>query len=193
MSDSPVLDYFAEQLAAKDWLGISQLYFDNSFIINVYLTRGYVAYSPGKQLFFSVSALDSTDTKIVEDTYVTMQREYIGMQQNLTVAGADHLQHIDLALYSHYNFYNDDDPKCPYPTIPSRAKIMAMTADPKTGLYSGCDEATFIDGRTESTLALYDKTSPYSGANPKTWQRFYKNQEKFKTFLKDGFGVSDAI
>lgn len=193
MSNNPVLDFFAEQLAAKDWLGISQLYFDNAFNISTYLTNGYVAYSPGQQLFFSVSTLDTTDTKVIENRFAVLEREYIGMQQNLTVVDANILQHIDIALYSHYRFYKDSDTECPYPTIPTRSKIMSLTADPKTGLYSGCDEASFIDGRVESAIGFYDKKFPYSGAIVKEWQKFYKNQEKFKTMLSAGFGIDDAI
>ena len=192
MSANPTLDFFDEQLAARDWLGFSQLYFDNSFIISTYLTNGYVAYSPGKKLFFSISTLDTTDTKIVEDRFVTLEREYIGMQQNLTVVDANMLQHVDVALYAHPRFFKDDS-DVPFPTIPSRSKIMGMSADSKTGLYPGCDEAGFIDGRVESAIPFYDKKFPYSGAAVKEWQRFYKNQEKFKAMLKASLGISDAI
>lgn len=193
MSDNPTMDFFLEQLNSKDWLGISNLYFDNSYMINVYLTRGYVAYSPSKRIFFATACLDSTDTKIVEDTYVTLEREYIGMQQNLTCIGDDMLQHFDLALYSHYRFYNDAQDEMPAPTIPSRSTIKSLTADEETGLYPGCDETSFLDGRIESAIGMYDKKYPYSGAVVKTWKRFYKNQEKFRAFLSTTCGVSDAI
>lgn len=192
--DNPTLSFFLEQLNKKGWLGISNLYFDNAYMINVYLTNGYVAYSPSKEVFFAVGTLDSTDTSIIEKRYVTMDRRTIGMQQNLTATGADMLQHFDVAMYSHYGFYQDADTKTPYPTIPTKDAIMALTKDPKTGLYGGTATAELINGETFSVVDMYpDRKDLVSCANVETWQTFYTNQTKFVQMLKDGFGVSDAI
>lgn len=192
--DNPTLSFFLEQLNSKGWLGISNLYFDNAYMINVYLTNGYVAYSPGKEIFFAISTLDSTDTSIIEKRYVIMDRRTIGMQQNLTAVGADMLQHIDVALYSHYGFYKDSGTKAPYPTIPKKDAVMALTKDPKTGLYSGTDTAEMINNEQLSVLNLYpDRDDVVSCANVETWQTFYTNQAKFVKMLQDGFGVADAI
>ncbi len=192
--DNPTLSFFLEQLNSKGWLGISNLYFDNAYMINVYLTNGYVAYSPSKEMFFATSTLDSTDTSIIEKRYVIMDRRTIGMQHNLTAIGADMLQHIDIALYAHYGFYKDEDTKAPYPTIPKKAAVTALTKDPKTGLYSGTDTAELINGEKLSVLDLYPgRNDVVSCANVETWQVFYANQTKFVTMLKDGFGVADAI
>lgn len=190
-----LLDFVRQQVETKGWLSISNLYFDNALTMNVFNTRGYIAYSPSVNLFFCMNCLDSTDTAQVENTYVLMGDQFhLGMQQNLTVAGDEHLQHFDMAQYSHYCYYTDDQESMPYPTIPTPTKIMNMTADPTTGLYPNTDTVTQMDGSYESTIGLYPKDfEQYSGAWIRNWQRFYKNHEKFKKYLSEYVGVTDAI
>lgn len=194
-----LIDFLKSQINEKGWLAISSLYFDNGYVLNVFNTRGYVAYSDAMECFFSYNALDSTDSESVENKYSILRYEHFGMTQVITAVGYDHLQHIDLAQYSHYNFYNDAQEETPYPKIPTKDEITALTPDPETGLYPGTDTITKMSGEPTSAIPMYNdffdpyvKNEPYSGARVDHWQTFYKNQEKFVTLLAAAYGVSDA-
>ena len=84
MSDNKIFDFCLERLQKDDWLGLSNLYFDNAYVINVFSTRGYVAYSPSKMCFFTMGSLDSTDSELVEGTYAVLEHGILGLQQNIT-------------------------------------------------------------------------------------------------------------
>lgn len=214
MSDNAILNFCLERLQDSDWLGLSNLYFDNSYTINIFLTRGYVAYSPSKGCFFSMNCLDTADTAVIENSYAVLDYQYIGQQQNVTAVGDDHLQHIDVAQYSRYQFYNDEQTVMPWARIPTRDVIMGLEKDPVTGLYLNTDTVGLIAAtpdqdpatteRIISAISMYpevegsqQKSDPntwmYSGAIVQKWREFYKNQDKFKVMLNDAFGVSDAI
>ena len=215
MSDNKIFDFCLERLQKDDWLGLSNLYFDNAYVINVFSTRGYVAYSPSKMCFFTMGTLDSTDSELVEGTYAVLEHGILGLQQNITAVSYEHLQHFDMAQYCHYQFYTDEQEVMPWARIPSRATIMGLTHDPNTGLYTGenLDEVQLASNypgerqtstRWISSIGFFpeeegeqQQKNPnkwyYSGARIAGWQRFYKNQEKFKTMLNSAFGVSDAI
>ena len=195
MSDNPTLDFLVERLNEKGWLSISTLYFDNSYCMNIYTSRGYVAFSPSRNLFFSYNCLDTTDSKVVENTYAILDRVNIGQQQNITVAGSDCLQHFDIAQYSHYDhYYYDEQEKTPYPDIPTKDTIMGFTLNPDTGLYENADIAHMVNDTEVSVYPLYPKEKEiYSGAIIANWQRFYKNQEKFCKMLGEAYGVTDAM
>ena len=94
----------------------------------------------------------------------------------------------------------------PVPKIPSRADIMALVIDPETGFAAGADEVTRINHQKQAAVCIFEGTDetatidkpesyqkPYSGAVVDEWQRFYKNQEKFRAFLSEMYGVTDAI
>lgn len=190
-----LLDFIKQQITEKGWLSLSNLYFDNSLTMNVFNTRGYIAYSQVNGLFFTMNCLDSTDSAQVEHRYVLMDNyTYNGMQQNLTVAGEEHLQHFDMAQYSHYRYYNDGQKSMPYPKIPTPAEILAMVPDETTGLYPNTDTVTKMDHMQESAIGMYPKDFEYySGAWIRNWQAFYNNHEKFKKYLSEYVGVTDAI
>lgn len=193
----PMVDLLLDRIKEKGWLSISSLYFDNGMSFNIYNTRGYIAYSPSHECFFAFSCLDSTDTANVENQYIAMTREIIGMQQTVTCVGQEHMQHFDYAMYSHYCFYEDDQEKTPWPEIPTRAEIEAMEKNPETGMYDGADVVHRMSGEEDSAIALYKKGeiphNRYSGAVIDYWKRFYKNQDKFVKMLAECFNITDAI
>lgn len=193
----PMIDLLLNRIKEKGWLAISSLYFDNSFVCNVFNSRGYVAYSPSHESFFTLSCLDSTDTANVENKYVVMTREIIGMQQTITCISQDMLQHFDYAMYSQYSFYADEQEKFPWPEIPTREKIESMIKNEETGLYDDADLVHRMSGREDSAIGLYKKeevpTGKYSGAVIDNWKTFYKNQDKFVQMLSECFGITDAI
>ena len=205
--DNPVFDFFYESLQKLDWLGISTLYFDNSYVINIPTCEGYVAYSPSKECFFAMKHLDSSLSSIVEGKYIALPQYTIAPQTNITVASTNHLQHFDLAQYMRKTFYSDGQDKMPVPKIPTRAEIMALTFDPETGLADGTNTVTrYYQQTKQSTKTIFlgdDETAtkdkpesylhPYSEAVCIEWQKFYKNQEKFKKLLAEAYGVTDAI
>ena len=204
--DNAVFDFFYESLQKLDWLGFSTIYFDNSYVIDIPTCEGYVAYSPSKECFFALKHLDSTMTSIVEGKLAVLNQYTIAPQTTVTVASTNHLQHFDLAQYTRKTFYSDGQEKMPVPKIPSRADIMALVIDPETGFAAGADEVTRINHKKQAAVCIFEGTDetatidkpesyqkPYSGAVVDEWQRFYKNQEKFRAFLSEMYGVTDAI
>lgn len=197
-----MFDFLKERITASGWLSLSSLYFDNGLTINIFNTRGYVAMSDTAECFFCYNTLDSTDTDQVENKYVMMRRGYHGMQQNITVVGYEHMQHFDLAQYSHYGFYWDEQEQTPFPKIPTKAELDAITLDPVTELAdpTTTDTVETLSGRQVSVISMYNdffdpytKDWQYSAARIKEWKQFYANQEKFKTLLNDAYGISDAV
>ena len=60
-----MVDFLERQITEKGWLSVLNLYFDNSYTISVYNTRGMVAYSKNDQCFFAMSPVDSLETEIL--------------------------------------------------------------------------------------------------------------------------------
>ena len=197
-----MLDIIERQITEKGWLSLSTLYFDNAYSIDVYNTRGAVAYSKADQCFFALNALDSTDTAIVEHKVAVYDNHYIGNQVNLTVSGEEHLQHYDIALYAHYRLlFNDMDSsvikadEIPEIQIPTPDEVKALTMNEETGLFDGTDTVTMLGGNQVSTIGFYDKSLilPYSGAIVKFWKEFYENHDKFLAYLTNVFGITNPI
>lgn len=192
-------DFFLSHLNTNGWLSIATLYFDNSRVINVFDARGYVAYSPANESFFTFGVLDTSDTEIIENTLVTIDPGFIGQQQVLTCLGLEHMQNFDIALYSHRRWYRDEDTALPYPVYPKEAELTGMSPDPDTGLYADSDTVTTMSMGQRSTIDLYghmldyNEGDPYSGANIDFWKLWYGQHNKFIQFLNSGFGVTDAI
>ena len=68
-----LLDYLVERVNTKGWLSLATIYFDNGFNIDVFASSGYIAYSASKGCFFTIEALDSTDSSIIENRFVKMK------------------------------------------------------------------------------------------------------------------------
>lgn len=190
-----LLDYLVERVNTKGWLSLATIYFDNGFNIDVFASSGYIAYSKSKGCFFTVEALDSTDSSIIENRFVKMDGKYTGMQQNITVAGEEHLQHFDMALYAHQRYLSEAKEKLPVPDIPDQATVEGYQADPDTGLIAGLDEYCTMGNTIYSTYPIYkqEDTRYYSGAMIANWQNFYKRQQMFKDLLSSAFNVTDTI
>ena len=159
-----MLDIIERQITEKGWLSLSTLYFDNAYSIDVYNTRGAVAYSKADQCFFALNGLDSTDTAIVEHKVAVYDNHHIGNQVNLTVSGEEHLQHYDIALYAHYRLlFNDMDSsiikadEIPEIQIPTPDEVKALTMNEETGLFDGTDTVTMLGGNQVSTIGFYEK------------------------------------
>lgn len=193
MNDNNIRDFFLERLKAKGWLSISSLYFDNAYAIDIFTTHGYVAYSPGKDLFFTTNCLDTTNTQIIEDTYIALDRRKISQQYALTVSTGDCLQHFDLALYTHYTQYSDDQTESPWPEIPTKDEIMGYTLNEETGLYDGPAIAEYISGEQKSVVPMFKDGFMQSGARIAEWQRFYRAQERFCKMIGEMTGIGDCI
>lgn len=195
----PMLDMLIENVEKHGWMSISSLFFDNAYNVFIPTTCGYIAYSKEHECFVSLNSMDSTDTDIVENTYVTMDPGFIGQQQVLTIIGQEHLQHFNMAMYAQYRFWPYTDKELPYPTYPTEGELSALVKDEETGLYNGCDVITTMANEKRSTLDLYKDTldyrkgDPYSGANIDAWKNFYVNHNHFKTFLSKFMGITDAI
>lgn len=190
-----MVDLAVNAIRNKGWLSLATLFFDNGCTISVFNTGGDVAYSPSEDVFFSMNALDSTNTIQIQSQYaVTGDRHYVGQQQILTTIGSEHLQHFSYATYAHANFFSDRTDGMKGPKIPTMGEITAMTADPNTHLYAGTDTVERMVGDTISTLAIYPHLKHrYSGVIIDGWKAFYENHRKFISFVRDITGCSDAI
>lgn len=193
-----MLDFFEQQLDKSGWLAFSHLTFDNSYVINIFNSRGYLAYSKSNELFINYNILDSTDTENIEHKLVYMEPHKVGMQQVLTFTGSEHLQHFNLAQYSHYRFYKDTDEETCYPKIPTEAELEGMTADPETGLFPNTDLLEINSGEERSAIGLYNhifdytKGEPWSGIRIEFWKLFYANHNRFLEMLNTAYGITDA-
>lgn len=197
-----MLDLLKSRIQADGWLSISTVYFDNGYNIDVFATGGYVAMADSVECVFIFNGLDSSDSEIVENKYINMRRSHAGFQQNLTVAGYEHMQHFDIALYRHREFLDPSMDVLPYPTYPKAADLLAMEADPDTGLFDTniCDTVEMIGGNKLSVIQMYNdffdpykKDWQYSGARVKEWKEFYQNHDKFVAYLNTAYGISDAF
>ena len=191
-----MLDHLHTQLTEKGWLSISNIYFDNHYLLHVFNTRGFVAYSKSNECFYELRPLDSTHTSIVEHKLVAFDNKWIGHQQNITIAGDEHMQHFDVATYAHRDFFTDAEGDLPIVKIPTQAEIEALTKNPDTGLYDGLDTVTTLDPINKfSTKCLYPDNPEvhYVGAVIDYWKEFYANHDKFKTYLSTFLGVTDAL
>lgn len=124
-----MIDTFEELLKKYDWHGFASMTFDSGYTLKVYYSRGYIAYSPSKKLFLSFGNLDSTDSAKVDTDLLKMVGPFVGMQQTVTAAHGDQLFFFDLAMYSHYRWYWDEQEEIPRPTMPTRAQIMSLDID----------------------------------------------------------------
>lgn len=188
-----LLDLTINQINTKGWLAISNLYFDNSLVLNTYNSHGWIGYSPSQKVFVGFSCLDSTDTSIVEDRFDRMDKGIVGMQHTIVFVDETCLQHVDFAQYMHYDFW-DETKELPYPTLPTEAELQGMEMD-ENGLFPGCDEYTTMSGKTISTKCFFPGNTeiPYSGANIYFWKLFYESHNRFKTMINNQFGISDLV
>ena len=197
-------DYLVQLIKDRGWLAISSIYFDNSYIINVFNTSGYVAYSPSQKVYMSYNSIDSTDSEAIESRYCLIPMRRSSFQMALTFADEACLQHFDVAAYAHYGFlYEDTKDTAAFAKVPTPADLAALTYDETTGLYSGPKVeivAERLSGMEQSIIPLYGddfdyfkKGEPFSGARVENWISFYRNHEKFKTLLANQFGIADAI
>ena len=107
-------DYVRKVIEEKGWLALSSLCFDNAYIINVFNTSGYVAFSPSEKMYISYNALDTTDTEAIESQYCIIPMNETSCQMAITFADEECLQHFDMASYGHYSFlYNENAEKLP--------------------------------------------------------------------------------
>lgn len=191
-----MIDHLNTQLTEKGWLSISNIYFDNHYLLHVFNTRGFVAYSKSNECFYELRPLDSTHTSIVEHKVVAFDNQWIGQQQNITIASQDSMQHFDVATYAHRDFFTDAEGDLPLVKIPTQAEIEAFTKNPDTGLYDGLDTIITLDPTNKfSTKCLYPDNPEvhYVGAVIDFWKEFYHNHDKFKKYLKDFLNVTDAL
>ena len=189
-----ISDFLQKRINDKGWFSVGNIYFDNSFVIHPFTSKGYVALSPEADMMFTLGKLDSANTDALEKEYLVLNNRYIGFQQTIVCVGLDQLQHFEAMLYSHERFV-EHEKEFPLPKIPSITDIEAMTPDPETGLYDGMDEVTLMDGRKISTIALYPNNpyDTYSGLRIRNYQRFITNQKFFVKACNELFGLSDCI
>lgn len=205
----PELNFLTKRVQEAGWLSIATLFFDNAYTVEVFNTNGYLAYSPAQECFFILNALDSTDSEEMMYKFVFHNGRHLGQEHVMTVVGSEHLQHFDMAMYAHSEFFRPlNDKPFPYPTIPTPAELEALQPDPDTGLYDetqydlvykGSTYTRALTGAKESAISMYEDFYPakesnlYSGARITKWKQFYENHQKFLTALNDWLGVSDGI
>lgn len=194
-----MLDRLLTIVNDKGWLAISSIYFDNNLVIQIPNSWGAIAYSPSDDCFYTYNAIDQGYTEIIEAKLIVFDNHHIGQQQALTVAESQHMQHFDVAQYTHYRSYDNNKNIYPYPDLPSPSDLDAYTKDEETGLYTGgskeLDVATMKNGEKKSVWPFFDKDLdvPYSAADVEFWKSFQEGHKMFLDMLKEGYGITDAI
>ena len=152
----------------KGWLHIASVCFDNSNVLNIVNTGGYVAISESENTMIWLSSQDMADSENTFNRLAHLNPNIIGHHVTLVDQDLDCLQHFEYALYSKMHFYWDEQDAFPAPTIPTKDEIMALEKDEETGLYPGVDSLFGLKNRyngfgyedlTErketSTIAMY--------------------------------------
>lgn len=191
-----MLDRLLTIVKDKGWLAISSIYFDNNMVIQIPNSWGAVAFSEADDCFYTYNAIDQGYTEIIEAKMIVFDRTHLGQQQALTCAESQHMQHFDIAQYTHYDNYPDKENKYPYPTIPTPADLEQYTLNEETGLYEGPNVATAMMKNQEliSVIPFFDKDTQWheSAARVEFWKSFQEGHQMFLDMLKNGYGI-DAI
>lgn len=217
-----MVDLCIKRIQENGWLSLSSLYFDNSYVITIYASRGYVAYDPTDKCFIASNCMDSSDTANIENRFNVIygyKTGHVGMQQTVTFVDDAMLQHFDTAMYCHYCYFRDDQTDMPYPKIPTEDELRAFVKPEKPKLvnpkkrddplgvlptydkiYEGedLDRVVMLNNVEVSTVNLYKEFEekynlPYSGAVVGEWLMWYDNHKKFVDMLSKAYGISGAI
>ena len=150
----------------KGWLYIASVCFDNSNVLSIVNSSGYVAISESENAMFWLSNQDTADSENVFNSLAYLNPNIIGHHVTLVDQDLDCLQHFEYSLYSRMNFYWDEQDAFPAPKIPTKAEIMALEKDEETGLYPGTDELFGLkkryNGFNYDDLTKRSKTSTIS-------------------------------
>ena len=189
-----MLDRLITIVNDQGWLAISSLYFDNNMVIEICNSYGAIAYSQADDCFYTYNAVDQGYTEIIEGKLIVFDNSHIGQQQVLTCVGTEHMQHFDIAQFTHYGSYPDKTDKFPFPTVPAPTDLDQYTLNTETGLYEG-PKATIAhmkDNTDISVIPFFDKNTQWyeSAARIEYWKKFQENHQKFLDFLDDGYGIS---
>lgn len=191
-----MLDRLLTIVKDKGWLAISSIYFDNNMVIQIPNSWGAIAFSESDDCFYTYNAIDQGYTEIIESKMIVFENYHIGQQQALTCAESQHMQHFDIAQFTHYSSYPDRANKYPYPEVPSPADLEQYTLNEETGLYEGPKAAIAYmkDGKEISVIPFFEQGEPVfeSAARIEFWKSFQEGHQLFLDMLKNGYGI-DAI
>jgi len=194
-----IADFCIEQVKAKGWFSIANLYFDNSYCIFPFTQAGRVCYSPSADVFFSTSTIDSVNTQHMMWYYLAEADDrHLSLYQTFTCTGGDHLQHFDSHLFNYSRQTPSGIDEFPVPTLPSEATVKGYTLDENGQYVSGGrhEEICMEDDRIISALDLYPERKSlydYIGVQIGGYQEFIKNHEVFCKAVNKHFNLSDCI
>ncbi|MCM1230233.1 MAG: hypothetical protein NC489_08870 [Ruminococcus flavefaciens] len=194
---SIISDFLIKQIKEKGWLSVGNIMFEDGVpVLNPATTEGNICLSPGSELVFSTSRMDTHNTYVIENAYLAQDFSRAGVEQTIVVEPFDRLRHFDTLLLSQWIRQNADETAYVAPKYPKPADIEAMVPDEETGLFPDTDTFMCINGVEESTISPYPKdtvVSDYVGIRVAGYKKFLENQKKFCQLIKDLYGLSDCI
>lgn len=140
---TPLATRLVSTVKDKGWLHISSAFFDNTNVLTVTNSSGYVAVSESENSVFWLTNQDTADSENVFNGFIYSDPTIVAHHVTLVQQDLDCLQHVEYALYSKMNFYWDGQDQFPMPTIPTKAEIMALTKNEETGLYDGASDILY--------------------------------------------------
>lgn len=195
---SVISDFLIKQVKEKGWLSVGNIMFEDAVpCINPITNAGYVCLSPGSELIFSPSRMDTHNTYVIENGYLFTDFGKAGVQQTINVNPFDRLRQFDTLILSQIYWDSEDGESILVPKYPDIATVEGMIQDPETGLYPNTDIVEReVSGIKESTISPYPtlvNVQDYIGIRVKEYQTFLKNQKKFREFIQNLYGLSDCI
>lgn len=191
-----MIDLFKKQITDNTWFSVTNIYFDNGFVINPHANCGYACISPSAECFFALGKIDSTNSELFAKKFAVFDPRYFEFQQTITCVAFDHFQHFDIALFSHSHFYHDEDKELVTPTYPKKSDVMAIKLDEETGLADGHDTAVLHSGKEVTVVPVYPnpkREEDYAYYRVSAYQQFIKTQEKFVAMVNKLYGLSDCM
>lgn len=178
----------------KGWLAISSVCFDNSVVVNIMNSGGYVAFSESENLMFWQSNQDTADSNNILNGFVHQDPTSYGMITTFVAEDLDCLQHFDYAAYGRFDFYWMGQDQVPIPKIPTKEFIMSLKKDEATGLYPGTDILYGFKDRYNSNIGMDGKREPVSVINMYSDDQFTgipEESHNYKTTMKPFWDYPD--
>ena len=124
------------------WLSVTNIFFNDGMAIFPTTTGGRICLSEANEVLLVMSKIDVATTEFSTNLYISPPRDRVGFLQTISVCPFHLLNHFDAMLFTFNQFYRDTGADFPVPNVPDVEDVMALEADPETGLYPGTDTIT---------------------------------------------------
>ena len=195
-------ELLVKQVQDHGWLSVSSATFDNVSVVNIAQQSGDVGIDVDNGIVVWTSSEDTANTQVIVNKVAIQDYTKIGFAQTVVMQDLDCLQWWQAALLTYsYTFANpattfDDMKNHPIPeiTYPSESDILSATYNEETELWECPNVATALNAgmfRDISVIPLYEKdVDTMASAIVEEWFRWYTEHERFKTFIKNQYGLT---